>query len=1022
MKRLDPLLTTVLCLTLSGLAPAQQPPVVPEGYVLVDDMIVPEGAFALDSGFSGTPWPGGVVYYTFDSGVAPTDADVAIDAMDEWAASANVTFTPRTTQPNWINFVNGTANTSFVGMVGGMQNITILNWNYRFIVCHEIAHALGCFHEQQRSDRDTYVTIQSANILAPNAGNFTLIPGGTLYGPYDFDSLMHYDQFAFSSNGLPTIVCKPGYTGFQSTMGQRAHMSVRDSLGMATRYGVAPAPILAGIAPTFVVAGSASFTLFANCARVHRGTTDGLGVAASRLTWNGTPVTTTYMNRVIQTAVIPPSLLTTAGYATVRIDNPYPCSGPSAPVTFEIRNPVPTITTVNPSTVAAGSAGATITVSGTNFTTQSVVRWNGNALTTTFSSSTALTAAVPSTLVATAGNAFVTVFNPTPGGGTTGTVSVGIVNPVPVIASISPSSKFAGSASFTLTVTYTAAQVYTPQSVVRWNGTALPTTYAGTQLLATVGAGLIAAPGTASVTVFNPAPGGGTSNAVTFSTILPAPVLTSITPDSALFGGSAFTLTATGTSFTTASVIRWNGSSLTTTYVSATQLSASVAASLIATAGTASVTVQTPAPGGGTSAARTFTIENPVPIVTSLSPTSKLAGSVFGSFNLNVAGTGFLAQSVVRWNGANRPTTFISATQLRATIDASLVQTAASVPITVDNPLPGGGTSNAVTFTVNNPAPSISSVNPASLNAGAGATTLTAYGSNLSAQTVLRWNGVGLPTTYTALLFPHVTATAPATLIDAPAVIQITLFNPAPGGGETAPETLVIHAPVITGITPPSIPVLGTGSSPVTVSVATQHVAAGATVFANGTAVATTSGAANVSVPIGPALAQATLPGGIAITIEKGPQAISNSMALVVGGGNNAGTIVTHPSSSPLAPGTPFDLVIEGGVVGAPFSLLIDASTAPVVTGFPNAAADLVLAVGTAELICPIDGMGLFQPAAAFAVLQPTSGPSGAGFTLPGLTSPNPPLGISRTLQVIYVDPTSASGFRLGWAASPRSL
>ena len=88
----------------------------------------------------------------------------------------------------------------------------------------------------------------------------------------------------------------------------------------------------------------------------------------------------------------------------------------------------------------------------------------------------------------------------------------------------------------------------------------------------------------------------------------PAPTLTGIAPASAVAGSGAVTLTVNGSNFISGSVVRWNGSNLSTTFVSATALTASVSASLLATAGTAQVTVFTPTPGGGTSTAANFTI------------------------------------------------------------------------------------------------------------------------------------------------------------------------------------------------------------------------------------------------------------------------------------------------------------------------------------------------------------------------------------------------------------------------------
>ena len=88
------------------------------------------------------------------------------------------------------------------------------------------------------------------------------------------------------------------------------------------------------------------------------------------------------------------------------------------------------------------------------------------------------------------------------------------------------------------------------------------------------------------------------------------PTLNSINPASVLAGSSSFTLTATGEDFLPNSVIRWNSTDLDTTYINSTHLSAQVPGSLVSSAGTAIVTVFTPAPGGGISTGATFTISD----------------------------------------------------------------------------------------------------------------------------------------------------------------------------------------------------------------------------------------------------------------------------------------------------------------------------------------------------------------------------------------------------------------------------
>src|SRR4030095_8689171 len=122
------------------------------------------------------------------------------------------------------------------------------------------------------------------------------------------------------------------------------------------------------------------------------------------------------------------------------------------------------------------------------------------------------------------------------------------------------------------------------------------------------------------------------------------------------------------------SVVRWNGSDRATTFVSSTQLTAAISASDIAMAGTVNVTVFNPAPGGGLSNAQNFTINNPVPTTTSLNSNSAVAGNA--GFTLTITGTNFVSGSVVRWNGADRATTFIDSTRVTAAIPASDLTTA----------------------------------------------------------------------------------------------------------------------------------------------------------------------------------------------------------------------------------------------------------------------------------------------------------------------------------------------------------
>jgi hypothetical protein len=207
-------------------------------------------------------------------------------------------------------------------------------------------------------------------------------------------------------------------------------------------------------------------------------------------------------------------------------------------------------------------------------------------------------------------------------------------------------------------------------------------------------------------------PAGTITCSVGLSPNNPVPVLTSVSPNSATAGGPGFTLTANGSQFVNGqSEIRWNGSPLTTSFVSSGQLTAPVPASLIATTGTATVTVFTGLPGGGTSSGQTFAINNPVPALASISPTFVIAGGP--AFTLTLNGLGFTAGAVAFWNGVNLATTFISPNQLTANVPAILIAAPDTAEIRAFNPTPGGGLSSPQGITIR--APSIAQIVPASI-------------------------------------------------------------------------------------------------------------------------------------------------------------------------------------------------------------------------------------------------------------------------------------------------------------------
>jgi hypothetical protein len=449
-----------------------------------------------------------------------------------------------------------------------------------------------------------------------------------------------------------------------------------------------PVPSLTNISPQTVLAGSANFSLVVT----------GLNFTnESVVRWNGENRSTVYFNPTFLIATILAEDVLTAGTPTVTVFTPAPGGGASNGQVFTIQglNPVPTLLAVSPSTVTIGGPDFTLTVTGTQFVSNSVVQWNGIARETTFVSGTVLTAIIFSGDIGSAGFRTISVLNPAPGGGTSNpqVVLVQNLNPTPVVTSLNPNSAFVGGENFDLTIT---GSNFINDSVVFWNGQSRPTTFINSSFItASISENDISSEEFSIVTVANPLPGGGTSNGQVFTvqSVNSSPNISSLLPTSVLVGGPAFTLAVTGSNFINTSVVQWNGANRTTTFVSATRLTAAIPASDIVSAGVPFITVLTPAPGGGTSNIQLFTIQalNPLPALLAVIPSSVTIGGP--SFLLTVVGSNFITDSEIRWNGGSRATTFVSPNRLFTTIAASDIRSIGIRPITVFNPAPGGGTS-----------------------------------------------------------------------------------------------------------------------------------------------------------------------------------------------------------------------------------------------------------------------------------------------------------------------------------------
>jgi hypothetical protein len=471
------------------------------------------------------------------------------------------------------------------------------------------------------------------------------------------------------------------------------------SVPVTVTTAVNPVPSVTSLSPNFAGAGGTAFTLMVNGSNF---------ISTSVVQWNGVSRPTTFMSSTVLQAAIPASDIAAVGTATVSVVTPAPGGGASSGLAFSVTIP-PTLsvsaTSVFPGgtvTVALdnglGGANDWIALAPTSAPNSSYIQWVYVGAGVTNRTWTVAMPATPGTYEFrlflnngyTRAATSPTVSVDTNGGGG------------PTINSLSPASATAGGPAFTLTVNGAG---YNSASVVRWNGSDRPTTFVNaTQVQAAIAAGDIASAGTAQVSVFSPSGGASPTSPFTIGSAT-APAL-SVSATSAVGGANVTVTLANGLGGPSDWIALAATSAPNTTYVQYIYVGSGITSR--------TWTVSMPASGGtyefrlflnngytraATSPAITVTpASNPVPQLTSLSPNTAVVGQL--SFTLTVNGSNFTASSIVRWKGSDRPTTYVSAGQLKAAIPAGDVASIGSAQVTVFSPTPGGGTSTASLFSI----------------------------------------------------------------------------------------------------------------------------------------------------------------------------------------------------------------------------------------------------------------------------------------------------------------------------------
>ena len=203
-------------------------------------------------------------------------------------------------------------------------------------------------------------------------------------------------------------------------------------------------------------------------------------------------------------------------------------------------------------------------------------------------------------------------------------------------------------------------------------------------------------------------------------------------------------------------------------------------APLVALAGACGGSNTTSAPG------------NPLPVLLGLTPSVVNAGTATAT--VRASGTAFLRASRLLWDGAKRPTRYVSPTELELDLSASDLATMDTVAIVVVNPAPGGGPSGSLPLIVGYPTPTITSVSPASFTMGSISVFLTITGTGFTSRTAVRWGSETAVFAANVMSPTQLRVQIPSFEYPAAGTYMISARNPGPGGGESNRLPVVVSS------------------------------------------------------------------------------------------------------------------------------------------------------------------------------------------------------------------------------------
>ncbi len=359
----------------------------------------------------------------------------------------------------------------------------------------------------------------------------------------------------------------------------------------------------------------------------------------------------------------------------------------------------------------------------------------------------------------------------------------------PRIAEITPDRVPLGSQPFDLTVRGSGFEL---DSTVLIDHIIFPAQLTAGDLIVAVPASVTAVAGARTVEVRNA--GGNRSNTVTLVVVPPPPLLDLVLPRQVIAGGPSLTMFLVGANFDPASTVLIDDTALTPQFLNLRELRITVTAAMIANPGSRRVRVRN---GDGViSNEKSFDVVLPLARITNLSPGQTVTGSP--AFTLTVTGVNFRNGSAVLFEQTLLVTQFISSTELRTEVPASLVTAPGLRSVRVQND--DGALSNDAVFTVLPDVPLISSIQPRSVIEGSGDTQIAMTGVKFQRGVVARViensrSGMLLQTAFISA--ERLEVILPAALIRIPGKVLLIVENPDFGISNTVALDVLIKDPLV---------------------------------------------------------------------------------------------------------------------------------------------------------------------------------------------------------------------------------